>query len=116
MVADAEQVVVPRPAATVIVLRACDDGLETFMVRRDPRSRFAADAFVFPGGTLQPDDYLSDDLALRLGLTEAEAHRRFVERGGDAPPEPAMSLALHVAAARELFEEAGVLLVGRDSR
>jgi 8-oxo-dGTP pyrophosphatase MutT (NUDIX family) len=116
MAADAEQAVVPRPAATAIVLRACDDGLETFMVRRDPRSRFAADAYVFPGGTLQPDDYLSDDLDRRLGLTETEAHQRFVERGGDAPSEPAMSLALHVAAARELFEEAGVLLVGQDSR
>ena len=63
-----------------------------------------------------PTTIVSDDLARRLGLTEAdEAHRRFIERGGDAPPEPAMSLALHVAAARELFEEAGVLLVGREA-
>jgi len=61
MAADPEPVVVPRPAATVIVLRACDEGLETFMVRRDPNARFAADAFVFPGGTVQSDDYVSDE-------------------------------------------------------
>ena len=49
--------VTPRPAATVIVVRDGADGRpETFMVRRDPRSRFAADAFVFPGGALQEND------------------------------------------------------------
>jgi 8-oxo-dGTP pyrophosphatase MutT (NUDIX family) len=111
MAVDAKPVVVPRPAATVIVMRACDDGLETFMVRRDPQARFAADAFVFPGGTVQDDDHVSDEVARRFGLTAVKAHRRLGERGGDAPAEPALSLALHLAAARELFEEAGVLLV-----
>jgi 8-oxo-dGTP pyrophosphatase MutT (NUDIX family) len=85
------------------------------MVRRDPRARFAADAFVFPGGTVQDDDYVSDEVAHKFGLTAAEAHNRLANRGGDAPPEPGLSLALHLAAARELFEEAGVLLVSTGS-
>lgn len=100
---------IPRPAATVIVLR---DGprqaLETFLVRRDPRSSFAADAFVFPGGTVHQDDLAGP--AVEGGLTADEAHRRLTERGGDPPESPAHSLALFRAAVRELFEEAGILV------
>jgi 8-oxo-dGTP pyrophosphatase MutT (NUDIX family) len=102
--------VVPRPAGTVIVPRACPDGIELFMVRRDPNSRFAADAFVFPGGTVDPDDYITGADPSLAGATVEEAHRRLAERGGDAPAEPTLSLALHLAAVRELFEEAGILL------
>jgi 8-oxo-dGTP pyrophosphatase MutT (NUDIX family) len=101
----------PRPASTVIVVRDGDDGRpETFMVRRDPRSRFAADAFVFPGGTVQVDDRLPGGEPPCSGLTRANAHRRLSERGGDPPENPGQSLALHIAAIRELFEEAGILL------
>jgi 8-oxo-dGTP pyrophosphatase MutT (NUDIX family) len=103
--------VFPRPAATVIVVRVGDDGRpETFMVRRDPRARFAADAFVFPGGALQENDKLAGGEPPCSGLPRVEAHRRLTERGGDAPVDPAESLGLHVAAVRELFEEAGILL------
>src|SRR5919106_484723 len=84
--------VTPRPASTVIVVRDGDDGQpETFMVRRDPRSRFAADAFVFPGGTVQDDDRLPGGEPPCSGLTRPEAHRRLSERGGDPPPEPGES-------------------------
>lgn len=101
----------PRPAATVIVMRDGENGRpETFMVRRDPNARFAADAFVFPGGTLQADDRLRGGERPCSGLTRSEAHRRLSERGGDPPESPAESLGLHVAAVRELFEEAGILL------
>lgn len=101
----------PRPAATVIVMRDGADGRpETFMVRRDPNARFAADAFVFPGGTLQEDDWLPDGEPPCSGLARAEAHRRLTDRGGDPPESPGESLGLHVAAVRELFEEAGILL------
>ena len=101
----------PRPAATVIVMRDGEDGRpETFMVRRDPRAKFAADAFVFPGGTLQGDDKLAGGEPPCSGLTRTEAHRRLTDRGGDPPPDSAESLGLHVAAVRELFEEAGILL------
>src|SRR4051812_16355178 len=103
--------VIPRPASTVIVVRDGPDGRpETFMVRRDPNSRFAADAFVFPGGAVQDEDHLAGGVPPCSGLTIPEAHRRLTERGGEAPDEPGLSLALHGAAVRELFEEAGILL------
>ena len=101
----------PRPAATVIVVRDGEDGRpETFMVRRDPRARFAADAFVFPGGAVNEDDKLAGGAPPCSGLTRSEAHARLTDRGGDPPADPAESIGLHVAAVRELFEEAGILL------
>jgi 8-oxo-dGTP pyrophosphatase MutT (NUDIX family) len=95
----------------VIVVRDGPDGRpETFMVRRDPRSSFAADAFVFPGGTVQDEDRVPGGRPPCSGLTMADAHARLTDRGGDPPEEPGLSLALHLAAVRELFEEAGILL------
>ncbi len=49
-------VTVPRPAATVIVLRGGSIGLEVLLVRRTPRARFMAGAWVFPGGAVDPGD------------------------------------------------------------
>ncbi len=43
---------VPRPAATVIVLRGGGDGLEVLLVQRNPRSHFMGGAWVFPGGAV----------------------------------------------------------------
>jgi glyoxylase-like metal-dependent hydrolase (beta-lactamase superfamily II)/8-oxo-dGTP pyrophosphatase MutT (NUDIX family) len=67
---------------------------------------FAPDVFVFPGGGLDKAD-AAPDLAQRCDLTGAEAAARL---GGSIAP--ATALAFHVAAIRELFEEAGVLLGG----
>jgi 8-oxo-dGTP pyrophosphatase MutT (NUDIX family) len=46
----------PRLAASVILARAASSGFELYMTRRSARSGFAPDAFVFPGGTLEPQD------------------------------------------------------------
>ncbi|HEY1508778.1 MAG TPA: NUDIX hydrolase [Solirubrobacteraceae bacterium] len=43
---------VPRPAATVIVLRGGSDTLEVLLVKRNPESRFMGGAWVFPGGSV----------------------------------------------------------------
>jgi len=56
--ADAE----PRPAATVVVVRPADTGIEVLMLRRGPKSRFGAGFAVFPGGSIDPVD---DELAER---------------------------------------------------
>jgi 8-oxo-dGTP pyrophosphatase MutT (NUDIX family) len=70
-----------RDAATVMLLRDGDDGLEVFMLLRNLKSDFVGGAYVFPGG------------------------------GVDAGDGPAGSDAsFRLAAIRESFEEAGLLL------
>lgn len=46
------QETVPRPAATVILLRGGSDGLEVLLVKRNPEARFMGGAWVFPGGAV----------------------------------------------------------------
>ena len=42
----------PRDAATVILLRGGDQGLEVLLVKRNPAQRFMGGAWVFPGGAV----------------------------------------------------------------
>ncbi|MCU1282297.1 MAG: hypothetical protein JWM53_5843 [bacterium] len=46
----------PRPAATVVLLQPGAGGPEVLMVRRHRGSSFMADAYVFPGGRVEPSD------------------------------------------------------------
>jgi 8-oxo-dGTP pyrophosphatase MutT (NUDIX family) len=63
---------VPRQAATVIVLRRGDSGLEVLLVKRNPAARFMGGAWVFPGGAVDAADG-DDDAAHRVaGVREAE--------------------------------------------
>jgi len=50
------EVVEPRPAATVILVRGGRERLELLLVERTPRASFVAGAWVFPGGALEPRD------------------------------------------------------------
>jgi 8-oxo-dGTP pyrophosphatase MutT (NUDIX family) len=95
----------PRPASTVVVLRDTPSGPEAFMVRRHEGTPFMGGAHVFPGGRVDPSDN-DADRAWCDGLAHAE-HQL-------AALTPAEAAAYHVAAARELFEEAGVLLARAD--
>ena len=90
-----------RPAATVVVLRDGPAGPEVFMVRRHERTAFMGGAHVFPGGRVDAADGDADGTWCD-GIEHAA-------RQLDGLP-PADAVAYHVAAARELFEEAGVLL------
>jgi 8-oxo-dGTP pyrophosphatase MutT (NUDIX family) len=49
-------VTVPRSAATVVLLRDGNAGLEVLLTRRTLRARFMAGAWVFPGGAVDPID------------------------------------------------------------
>ena len=99
-----------RLAATVLLLRDGDDGLEVWVQERVSTMRNYPGHVVFPGGGVDPRDFPprmwhSGDLwagrsvislARRMGVTKYKAH------------------ALVFAAARELFEEAGTLLAIRE--
>lgn len=93
-----------KPAATVIVV---DDRpeLHVLLLRRRQGSAFVGGMDVFPGGGVDPHDAAPEVEAVCAGLDDATASARLgVEAGG---------LAYWVAAVRETFEEAGVLLARR---
>jgi 8-oxo-dGTP pyrophosphatase MutT (NUDIX family) len=74
---------VPRPAATVILLRDGDAGLEVLMTRRTLNAKFMAGAWVFPGGAVDPGD--GDG---QQGLRAAAAREVREEAGIDLGREP----------------------------
>ena len=82
------QVVEPRLAASVVLLRNNDDGLEILYLRRSPHLKFMGGYWVFPGGRIDPDDHVPDDTDDHDGPDELGTARR--------------------AAASEAQEEAGV--------
>ena len=83
-----------RDAATVIVGRDTSEGLQVFMVRRNVGAAFLPNRYVFPGGRVDAAD--RDEAAQRL-------------RGSAGDVEPAYA----VTAARETFEEVGLLFADR---
>lgn len=98
---ESEAPAVPRPAATVMLVRDGADAVEVFMMKRNVGGAFAG-LHVFPGGKVDATDHAEELEAICDGLTDAEASAILgVERGG---------LAYWVACIRECFEEAGVLL------
>jgi 8-oxo-dGTP pyrophosphatase MutT (NUDIX family) len=102
----------PRNASTVILLRECGDGpYELFFVRRGRNQAFMRGAYVFPGGSLDAADADPELIMACLGGFQAADARRLLQEPDQAE---AVALGLFVAAIRETFEEAGVLLA-RDS-
>jgi len=94
----------PRDAATVVLLREASPSFEVFLVCRHAKSGFMAGAHVFPGGKLDEAD-ASDRLRARVdGRSAGDAASALGE------DDPERAVALFVAAVRETFEEAGVLL------
>jgi len=81
--------VAARPAATVMLLRDTDRGVEVLMVRRHSRGFFGG-LTAFPGGAVDPDD--ESELANDVVISE-DPDRNF-----------------RVAALRELAEETGIAL------
>ena len=82
-----------RPAATVAVLRPGPQGPEVLLLKRSGRMGFFPDAWVFPGGRVDPEDGVVPTVGQVVGLDEARRDHA-------------------VAAIRECFEEAGVWLGG----
>jgi glyoxylase-like metal-dependent hydrolase (beta-lactamase superfamily II)/8-oxo-dGTP pyrophosphatase MutT (NUDIX family) len=82
----------PRPAATLALLRDAAGGPEVLMLQRTKNAVFLGGAYVFPGGALDASD----------------ADPRIARRVLGGPQDD--SLPYYVAAIRECFEEAGILL------
>jgi 8-oxo-dGTP pyrophosphatase MutT (NUDIX family) len=107
VIMSAPEPAVPRPAASVLLVRegASDRvPIEVYMIRRNKSMRFLGGYYAFPGGKVDVIDAHPAILARVHGITAAEAARSFA--GGDEPP----AIAYWITAARELLEETGVLL------
>ena len=101
---DYDPLAVPtRPAATVMLVRdAASSGVEVFMMRRTAAAVFAASQYVFPGGKVDDADHAINMEPWCDGRTDATSSGLLQV--------PAGGLSFWVAAIRECFEEAGVLL------
>jgi 8-oxo-dGTP pyrophosphatase MutT (NUDIX family) len=98
----------PQDAATVIIARNNNEGqYEILLMRRHSNQSFMGGAYVFPGGRLDEADCDPGLYPYIQGLTADSACRLLQEQ--DIPQDKA--LGLFVAAVRETFEEAGVLLI-----
>jgi glyoxylase-like metal-dependent hydrolase (beta-lactamase superfamily II)/8-oxo-dGTP pyrophosphatase MutT (NUDIX family) len=84
---------VARPAATLALLRDSPRGPEVLMLQRAPSAAFLGGAYVFPGGALDTAD------------TDPRVTSRVLNLPGGEP-----AIEYWIAAVRECFEEAGILL------
>ena len=89
------------PAATVLLVRDCDDELEVLMVKRSKRPPFG-NLYVFPGGKIDESDKDPNVTNFCNGLNDEQASIKLgIDEGG---------LSYWVACVRECFEEVGILL------
>lgn len=93
-----------RLAATVLLLRDTDAGVEVFMMQRPGGVDFP-DLHVFPGGKVDEQDLMDGWVH---GVSEAEANGLLGLAAG--------GLRYWITAIRECFEECGVLLARRGGR
>lgn len=100
----ADDVAVPREAATVLLVRDGALGVEVFLLRRRLSMAFAGGMYAFPGGGVDPRD-ASEDVPW-VGADPASWAR-------DLATTPDRARAVVCAAVRETFEECGVLLAGK---
>ena len=92
----------PRPAATVAIVRDGDEnrGIEVLLCRRAERGDHNSGAWVFPGGLVDRADRAAHGVCAGLDDMQASAALGLPEGGLD----------YYIAALRESFEEAGLLI------
>ncbi len=93
----------PRHASTVVLLRDAPGGPEVYLLRRVKAMAFAGGMYVFPGGSVDPED--ADH---QVGWAGPPPSQWATWLGADER----LARALVCAAVRETFEECGVLLAG----
>ena len=99
----AARAVVPRPAATTLVLRDGAHGLKVLMVRRSPTATFMPGSFVFAGGAVDAAD-------MAASAASDESVDRLNTRIGVVAGVRSQAPAYAVAALRECLEECGLWL------
>lgn len=97
---DPKNRVKPRDAASLVLVDSSSTEPRILMGRRHSKMKFIPDAFVFPGGKLDPHDHAAKP-ATPLSVETGLAH---------TGTNDAKTLALAMAAVRETFEETGLLL------
>jgi 8-oxo-dGTP pyrophosphatase MutT (NUDIX family) len=93
----------PSPSATLIPLRNGSTGMEVYLTRRSAASSFMPGTYVFPGGNLEPED---TDTAFWQNHVDLPVEQLARALGGTLD----QMLPVAVAAIRETWEEAGLLL------
>ena len=99
----------PIAAATIILTREKAGELQIYLLKRSTQSRFMAGNYVFPGGVVDAADLNVTLWEKHIDLSMTDMPQRL---GGEFSEHDA--IAYGVAAIRETFEEAGVLLAHRD--
>lgn len=97
--------VVPKPAATLVLVRDGAQGAEVLMLKRHGLSDVLGEAHVFPGGKVDAGD-LSDAAMALLDETPAALQARLADSACDER----VAAGLFVAAIREAFEESSILM------
>ena len=100
----------PRDAASVVLLRDGAAGLEVLLQRRNVRAGVLGGMYVFPGGKLDAADRSPSWLNC-LDQPAPTLHAQL----GEPEATVETAAALYVAALREMFEEAGILLAEREN-
>jgi glyoxylase-like metal-dependent hydrolase (beta-lactamase superfamily II)/8-oxo-dGTP pyrophosphatase MutT (NUDIX family) len=95
--------VTPRPAATLVIVRDSDPGMEVLLTKRPKSLRFMGGATVFPGGALSEED-LDPRWIEVCAIGPQDAATALDE------PDGPRALGFYVAALREAFEEVRFLL------
>ena len=94
------------PAATVLVLRDSNQGMEVLMVKRSKRPPFG-NLYVFPGGKIDDHDHSSDYDNYCDCLDDISASDKLGIKDG--------ALSYWIACIRECFEEVGILMARKKS-
>ena len=100
-----EKINIPRPAATVILVREHAGEIQVYLLKRSTKSGFMAGNYVFPGGVVEPGDGGAGQWQEYVDLNPDQR----LERMGGSLGEQDI-LPYGIAAIRETFEEAGVFL------
>lgn len=101
-----------RDAATIILARGKNNGLEIYLLRRSSQSGFMGGLYVFPGGVVDAQDRGLDSWQDGIDLTTDQIEASLCDNRFNTES----AVAFGVAAIRETLEEAGVLIASEQNK